>query len=179
MTALEALCEKRGVRLTLKQRTICRALTESGDHPDVRRIFARAAEIDPRISRGTVYRTMNTLRNAGVLLQRHFDERRARYEEALVDHHHLIDTGSGEVIEFRSEEIEALNQRIARELGYRLTGLRLEIYGTPDPMGATPVRSAAPGAPVTRTSSSRACPGTANGVVASSKRGVGDGPAGA
>ncbi len=132
MTGLEALCQERGVRLTSKQRTICRALTESGDHPDVEQILARAIEIDPRISRGTVYRTMHTLRQAGVLFQRRFDERRARYEEAHADHHHLIDTGSGEVIEFRSDEIETLNRRIAQKLGYRLTGLRIELYGVPD-----------------------------------------------
>ncbi len=145
MTALEALCQERGVRLTSKQRTICRALAESGDHPDVEQIFARAIEIDSRISRGTVYRTMNTLRHAGVLFQRRFGEGRARYEEAHADHHHLIDTGSGQVIEFRSDEIEALNQRIAQELGYRLTGLRVELYGVPDcnlapdPASETPI----------------------------------------
>ncbi len=132
MTALEVLCQERGVRLTSKQRTICRALAESGDHPDVEQILARAIQIDPRIRRGTVYRTMNTLRHAGVLFQRRFGERRARYEGAHADHHHLIDTGSGKVIEFRSEEIEALNQRIAQELGYRLTGLRVELYGVPE-----------------------------------------------
>jgi Fur family ferric uptake transcriptional regulator len=145
MTALEALCQERGVRLTAKQRTICRALSESGDHPDVEQILARAVKIDPRISRGTVYRTMNTLRHAGVLFQRRFGERRARYEEAHAEHHHLIDTGSGVVIEFQSDEVEALNQRIARELGYRLTGLRVELYGVPEdeqmetPPGRVPV----------------------------------------
>lgn len=132
MTALEALCQERGVRLTSKQRTICRALAESGDHPDVEQILARAIQIDARISRGTVYRTISTLRRAGVLFQRWFGERRARYEEAHVDHHHLIDTDSGEVIEFRSEEMEALNQRIAQDFGYRLTGLRIELYGVPE-----------------------------------------------
>ncbi len=133
MTGLETLCRERGVRLTEKQRTICRAFSESGDHPDVEQILARAASIDPRISRGTVYRTMDALRRAGVLFRRRFGDRRARYEEAHAEHHHLIDMASGQVIEFRSVEIETLHQRIAHELGYKLTKLTVELYGIPDP----------------------------------------------
>ncbi len=133
MTGLEALCQERGVRLTSKQRTIRRALAESGDHPDVEKIFARAVEIDPGISRGTVYRTMNALQRAGVLFQYRFGEQRARNEEARADHHHLIDIVTGQVIEFRSTEVEALNQRIAQELGDRLTALTVELYGVPEP----------------------------------------------
>ncbi|HEY0184744.1 MAG TPA: Fur family transcriptional regulator [Rhodopila sp.] len=132
MTEFEALCQQRGVRLTEKRRIICRAFAASGDHPDVEQIFERALALDPKISRGTVYRTMNTLQQAGLLSQRWFGERRARYEEARIEHHHLIDIASGRVLEFRSQEVEALNQRIARELGYRLTGLRVELYGVRD-----------------------------------------------
>ncbi len=137
MTELETLCQVRGVRLTRKQQTVCRALVNSGDNPDIEEVFAQAIEIDPHISRGTVYRTIRILRLAGVLLQHRVGEHRARYEPARAEHHRLIDTGSGRVIEFRSEEIEALNRRIARRLGYRLTGLRVELYGIPDP--AAPV----------------------------------------
>ncbi|MCC7166089.1 MAG: transcriptional repressor, partial [Rhodospirillales bacterium] len=46
-------------------------------------------------------------------------------------HDHLIDTSTGKVIEFRSEEIEALQRAIAKRHGFRLTGHRLELYGVP------------------------------------------------
>ena len=55
---------------------------------------------------------------------------RARYEEADRDHHdHLIDLETGRVIEFVDPEIEALQEKIARRLGYRLKGHKLELYG--------------------------------------------------
>ena len=61
-----------------------------------------------------------------------FGDGRARYEDAEREHHdHLIDMQSGEVIEFFDEEIEALQERIARKLGYKLVGHRLELYGVP------------------------------------------------
>ena len=43
----------------------------------------------------------------------------------------MIDVSSGNVVEFRSAEIEALQERIAREHGFRLVGHRLELYGIP------------------------------------------------
>ena len=46
-------------------------------------------------------------------------------------HDHLIDLDTGKVIEFVDEEIEALQEKIARKLGYRLTGHRMELYGVP------------------------------------------------
>ena len=66
------------------------------------------------------------------ILDRHdFGDGRARYEEVSEDHHdHLIDIESGEVIEFNNEEIEDLQQRVAKKLGYRLMDHRLELYGT-------------------------------------------------
>jgi Fur family transcriptional regulator, ferric uptake regulator len=130
MQDLEAKCLEHGLRMTAKRRAICRALAACGDHPDVEQIYLHASAIEPKISRGTVYRALNAMQEAGILARQSFGERRARYEEAAgASHHHLIDLESGKVIEFQSAEVEALNQRIAQELGYRLTTLKIELYG--------------------------------------------------
>ncbi|HAG25773.1 MAG TPA: transcriptional repressor, partial [Rhodobacter sp.] len=61
-----------------------------------------------------------------------FGDGRARYEDAERDHHdHMIDVNTGEVIEFIDPEIEALQERIAAKLGYRLVDHRLELFGVP------------------------------------------------
>ena len=61
-----------------------------------------------------------------------FGDRRARYEEVSEAHHdHLIDTKSGKVIEFQNNEIERLQEQVARDLGYHLVDHRLELYGVP------------------------------------------------
>lgn len=125
-------CETRGLRLTEQRRTIAHVLEASEDHPDVEALHARAAAADPRISLATVYRTVKLFEEAGIIEKLEFGDGRARYEDADRDHHdHLIDLHSGEVIEFVDEEIEALQERIARKLGYELRGHRLELYGVP------------------------------------------------
>jgi len=127
-----ARCEAKGLRMTDQRRTIAAVLHEADDHPDVEELHARATARDPRISIATVYRTVKLFDEAGILDRREFGDGRARYEDAERDHHdHLIDMGSGEVIEFCDPEIEALQERIAARLGYRLKGHRLELYGVP------------------------------------------------
>lgn len=118
--------------MTEQRRVIARVLSESVDHPDVEILYQRASAIDPHISIATVYRTVRLFEEANILERREFGDGRARYEEAHKEHHdHLIDMKSGRIIEFRNEEIEALQRRVAEKLGYRLMGHRLELFGVP------------------------------------------------
>ena len=69
---------------------------------------------------------------AGLVTRHDFRDGRARFEPIPDEHHdHLIDIRSGKVIEFRNEEIEAIQELIARRLGYRLVDHRLELYAVP------------------------------------------------
>lgn len=129
---IEKLCIEKNMRMTDQRRVIARVMSTSDDHPDVEEIHRRAAAIDDRISIATVYRTMRLFEEAGVVQRHDFNDGRSRYEEATDDHHdHLINLKSGEVIEFMNEEIEALQERIAREHGFKLVDHRLELYGIP------------------------------------------------
>lgn len=132
MERLEKVCMEKGMRMTDQRRVIARVLSTADDHPDVEEIHRRAADIDPRISIATVYRTMRLFEEAGVVERHDFQDGRSRYEEASDDHHdHLIDLKSGMVIEFISDEIEQLQRKIAEKHGYRLVAHRLELYGVP------------------------------------------------
>ena len=124
-------CEAQGLRMTEQRRTIAGVLEAATDHPDVEELYNRASKADPRISLATVYRTVKLFEEAGILEKHEFGDGRARYETTDREHHdHLIDMQTGEVIEFIDPEIEALQERIAAKLGYRLKGHRLELYGT-------------------------------------------------
>ncbi len=125
-------CEAKGLRMTGQRRIIARVLHESDDHPDVEELYSRASALDSAISIATVYRTVKLFEEAGILERLEFGDGRARYEDAERDHHdHLIDMNTGEVIEFVDPEIEALQEKIAQKLGYRLKGHKLELYGVP------------------------------------------------
>jgi Fur family ferric uptake transcriptional regulator len=130
MSGIIERCEARGLRMTGQRRVVAQVIDRSEDHPDVEELHARALTIDPKISIATVYRTVKLFEEAGILDKVEFGDGRARYEDADRDHHdHLIDVQSGEVIEFVDPEIEALQERIAARLGYRLVGHRLELFG--------------------------------------------------
>ena len=125
-------CEAQGMRLTGQRRTIAAVLEDADDHPDVEELYARASGVDAGISLATVYRTVKLFEEAGILEKLEFRDGRARYEDAEREHHdHLIDLRSGDVIEFVDAEIEELQERIAKKLGYELKGHRLELYGVP------------------------------------------------
>jgi Fur family ferric uptake transcriptional regulator len=131
-TRLERLCIEKGMKMTEQRRIIARVLSVADDHPDVEEVYRRASELDSKISIATVYRTMRLFEDEGIVDRHDFGDGRARYEETSEEHHdHLIDVKSGRVIEFHNEEIEALQERIAREHGLKLVDHRLELYGVP------------------------------------------------
>ena len=125
-------CEDLGLRMTGQRKVIALVLEAATDHPDVEELYRRAAAEDAGISLATVYRTVKLFEETGILEKHEFCDGRARYETTDGEHHdHLIDVNSGEVIEFVDEEIEALQEKIAEKLGYKLMGHRLELYGVP------------------------------------------------
>lgn len=129
---IEKLCIDKGLRMTDQRRVIARVLSDSEDHPDAEELHRRASAEDPRISLATVYRTVRLFEDAGIIERHDFRDGRSRYEEVGDEHHdHLIDLKSGEVVEFVNEEIERLQEAIARKLGYKLVDHRLELYGVP------------------------------------------------
>ena len=135
MNAIEEKCIKKGVRLTDQRKTIAKVISESKavygskDHPDVDELHKRVTSIDNKISIATVYRTVKLFEEAGILVKHDFKACKARYE-INDDHNHLIDINSGEIIEFVDKDIEELQEKIAKKLGYKLVDHKLELYGS-------------------------------------------------
>ena len=139
---LEQLCLEKGLKMTDQRRIIARVLSDAHDHPDVEQVYRRATTLDPHISIATVYRTVRLFEEASILERHDFGDGRSRYEESPQEHHdHLIDVESGRVIEFKEEEIELLQRRVAERLGYNLVGHRLELYAVPMRKSAATDRS--------------------------------------
>ena len=129
---IERLCIEKGLKMTEQRRVIARVLSDAADHPDVEQVHKRASAVDSKISIATVYRTVRLFEEANILEKHDFGDGRSRYEEIPESHHdHLIDIESGKVVEFRNEQIEALQRAVAEQLGYRIVDHRLEIYAVP------------------------------------------------
>jgi Fur family ferric uptake transcriptional regulator len=118
-----------GLRMTEQRKVILRVLADATDHPDANELYRRAYKIDGRVSLSTVYRTLRLLEEKGAIQRHAFDDGRARFENTDTEHHdHLIDLDTHTVIEFRSEEIEKLQAKIAADLGYDIVRHKLELY---------------------------------------------------
>ena len=130
---IERACIDKGLKMTEQRRVIAQILSDAEDHPDVEEVYRRASEIDQKISMATVYRTLRLFEDSGIIQSHDFGGGRARYEASDDDthHDHLIDLDSGEVIEFFDEELEALQEKIAKRLGYNIVDHKLELFGRP------------------------------------------------
>ena len=133
---IEEKCLSKGVKLTDQRKIIAQVISQSkeaygeSDHPDVDELYSRVSKIDPKISIATVYRTVKLLEESGIIERHDFKEGKSRYEPSTDEHHdHLIDINSGEIIEFVDKDIEELQNKIAKKLGYKLVDHKLELYG--------------------------------------------------
>ena len=131
MIDLKKICKERGLRMTDQRNIIADTISEASldGHPDVNQIYLKAFEKDKNISIATVYRTVKLFEEAGILIKHDFKAGKARYE-INDDHNHLIDINSGEIVEFVDKDIEALQEKIANKLGYKLVDHKLELYGS-------------------------------------------------
>ena len=130
ISRIEALCSKKGIKITHQRSIIANVISESDDHPDANEVFIRANKIDKRISLATVYRTIKVFEENNVLNRIDFGGKRARYEELTDNHHdHLIDVDTGEIIEFLDNKIEELQKKVAKKHGYLLVDHKMELFG--------------------------------------------------
>ena len=136
LSRIERVCREKGLRMTGQRRVVAQVLSDASDHPDVEQVYQRAIKLESNISIATVYRTVRLFAEAKIIERHDFGDGRARFEEHSFaweknHHHHLIDCDTGKVIEFESAKLELLKKELARDLGYKLVGDRLELYGIP------------------------------------------------
>ncbi|MCO4746295.1 MAG: transcriptional repressor [Proteobacteria bacterium] len=126
----EAHLTSAGLRYTRQRRVIAEVFYSSGRHLSLNEILDLARAEQASIGFATVYRTMKLLAEAGLALEHRFGEDSVRYEPADHDHHdHLICTRCGHIIEFEDDVVEARQEQVAKELGFRVASHRHEIYG--------------------------------------------------
>ncbi len=124
------LLRAEGKRMTPQRELLLRTLEEAGGHLDAEELFVLARERDPGLSLSTVYRTLNVLKEMGLVEELHLGEEHHHYEVAgLAEHYHLICTRCGQVIEFETELIERMKREVAEEHGFEISGMHVDLMG--------------------------------------------------
>ena len=128
-SALTRYLEEHGLKQTRQRVVILDAFLGGSGHVTSEELYQRVREDHPQIGYTTVYRTMKLLAEAGLAQERNFNDGVTRYEAEHEHHDHLVCTKCGRIVEFECEEIEAAQERIAKERGFRLSNHRHELYG--------------------------------------------------
>jgi len=127
--ALASYLEDHNLKHTKQREAILDVFLEVKGHITAEAIFQRVREQHPSIGFTTVYRTMKLLCDAGLAIERHFDDGVARYEIEHEHHDHLVCTRCGKIVEFECAMIEQAQEEIGKRYGFRLLRHRHELYG--------------------------------------------------
>lgn len=120
-----------GLKSTRQRELILDEFLRAGEHLSTEELYLRLREQHPHIGYATVHRTLKLFAECGIAEPRHFGDGQTRYEtRAGEEHHdHLICTRCGAIVEFENPQIEALQEAVAGQHGFRIERHRLELYG--------------------------------------------------
>jgi Fur family transcriptional regulator, ferric uptake regulator len=120
---------ERNLNTTQQRELIVDAFLRSHEHVSIDELLTRVRRRNPSIGYATVYRTLKLLVDSGLASPRQFDDGQTRYEIAGAHHDHLICVKCGLILEFENDEIERLQEQMARELGgFRVLRHKHELY---------------------------------------------------
>ena len=114
--------KKEGLKFTNQRFVVFEILLTHEGHFDCEDIIKLINKGNKKVSRATIYRTLDILVKYNLARKLVLDDGKARYENKLIsDHHdHMICIETGKIIEFLSEEIEKIQDKIAKEKGYKV-----------------------------------------------------------
>lgn len=122
---------KQGLKSTRQRDIILDEFLRLSSHLSTEELYLRLRRKHPGIGYATVYRTLKLFSECGIAEERHFGDGQTRYESMIGEQHHdhLVCTACGAIIEFENSRIEELQEKVAREHGFKIVSHRLELYG--------------------------------------------------
>ena len=122
---------KKNLRMTPQRALILDICLKKQGHISAEELYDLVKKRDPSIGQATVYRMLKLLSESGIARAVEFGDGVARYESHIGrEHHdHLICTECNKEVEVVDEDIEKLQERLARKHGFKLTGHKMYLYG--------------------------------------------------
>jgi len=132
---LDAYLARHQLKQTKQRKVIVGHFLNMNAHVAAENLYEDLRKEGLNFGLATIYRTLNLLRDAGLVEQHSFADGRAVFEinRPNTHHDHIICITCGKIEEFESDEIEELQRRIAKEKGFSLSSHRLDLYGQCSP----------------------------------------------
>ena len=127
----EYLKGRGNLRFTPERSAVLDAVLQTQGHFDAETLYYRLITAGTRISKATVYNTLELLQDCGLVSKYRFAEKVSRYEKAFgrPHHHHMICLACGDILEFVSEKIERLQADLCSEKQFDAQSSTLQIFG--------------------------------------------------
>ncbi len=117
-------------RVTEQRLLLLQLLHDCEGHAGADDLYHLARARDPRLSLSTVYRTLNKLKEVGLVHELHLDDEHHHYELAAKgNHHHLICQGCGEIVEIRCFLVDEMLSHLETEHAIKITNAQIEFTG--------------------------------------------------
>ena len=119
---LVKILKSEGLRYTDQRQAIWDEIRNSNEHRDAEDIYLKLKEGNVKVSRATVYRTIDVLVKNRLVRKMDVGGGRSLYEPRIDDEHHdhMICLDTGDIIEFYNKELEDLQDTIAKKHGYKV-----------------------------------------------------------
>lgn len=119
-------------RATPERFAVLDAVLQSQGHFDAESLYYRMISNGVKISKATVYNTLELLQECGLVSKYRFAESTSRYEKAFgrPHHHHMICLSCGDIIEFMSDKLEQIQEQIAEQKNFSIQSTTIQIFGT-------------------------------------------------
>ena len=126
------LRENGNLRSTPSRKAILDAVLSSQGHFDAESLYYRLVSNGTRISKATVYNTLDLLQECGLVSKYRFAENSSRYEKAYgkPHHHHLVCLHCGDILEFVNDRLNRIQEDVCTEKGFVPQSSSLQIFGT-------------------------------------------------
>jgi Fur family peroxide stress response transcriptional regulator len=124
------LCRERGWNFTAQRRAILEAVLELDDHPQADQVASALSRRRLRVSRATVFRTLESLARLGIITKAAHPGSSVRYDGRTDRHHHLICTRCDRVIDISDARLDAVPVPDTRRLGFVVSDLQVQLRGT-------------------------------------------------
>lgn len=120
-----------GIKETHARGLILDAVLDLNEHFEAEQVLYALRERGLKVGKATVYRTLPLLVDCGILKQVRFDVKQAHYEHAFQEepHDHMVCRRCGRIIEFASDEISALTEKIAKRYRFHVISHRFQMSG--------------------------------------------------
>jgi Fur family peroxide stress response transcriptional regulator len=126
---LEKLCREAGVPCTIQRRALLEAVLDRDDHPTANQVFEAVSSRNPRISRATVHRNLETLSEMGVITKTCHTGGVARYDARIDIHHHLICLRCNSVVDIDDNNLSSLTIPDTSAFGFEVSDFRVQLRG--------------------------------------------------